>query len=171
MLIQQFNTTIDQWIACLDNYTLEQLCKHPDPDSWSLGQVYIHIIDDTTFHIEQAHKALMSDAENSERTMHKNARVLFAQNAFPDMQFTNPSNSLGLRQPQSKEELQEALLNIKNKVNSLYAGTDISASNGKTEHPGLGFFNAAEWLLFTEIHMRHHFRQKKRIDDNLSWHK
>jgi hypothetical protein len=29
------------------------------------------------------------------------------------------------------------------------------------------FFNAPEWLQFAEMHMRHHFRQKMRIDDRL----
>ncbi|HEV9036934.1 MAG TPA: hypothetical protein VGQ51_09945 [Puia sp.] len=37
-------------------------------------------------------------------------------------------------------------------------------ATGKTRHPGLHYFNSLEWLQFAEMHMRHHFRQKKRID-------
>ena len=34
---------------------------------------------------------------------------------------------------------------------------------GKTQHPGLGFLDALEWYQYTEMHMRHHIRQKDRI--------
>jgi hypothetical protein len=36
---------------------------------------------------------------------------------------------------------------------------------GKTKHPGSNYFTAKEWLQFAEIHLRHHLKQKKRIDD------
>jgi hypothetical protein len=39
-----------------------------------------------------------------------------------------------------------------------------SQFNGKTKHPGLGYFSAKEWLQFANMHFRHHLRQKKRID-------
>lgn len=47
--LQQFNETIDKWIIALDQYTLEMLCQKPQAGSWSLGQVYVHIIDDKLF--------------------------------------------------------------------------------------------------------------------------
>jgi hypothetical protein len=40
----------------------------------------------------------------------------------------------------------------------------LHPSTGKSRHPGLGYFNAGEWLRFIEMHMRHHLRQKERID-------
>ena len=39
---------------------------------------------------------------------------------------------------------------------------------GKTQHPGLGYFNATEWLQFATMHLRHHFKQKKRIEEYFS---
>jgi hypothetical protein len=38
---------------------------------------------------------------------------------------------------------------------------------GKTKHPGLNYFTAKEWLQFAGMHLRHHLKQKKRIDDFL----
>jgi hypothetical protein len=43
-------------------------------------------------------------------------------------------------------------------------GIDFSSGRGKAGHPGLGYFSAAEWLQFAEMHLRHHFRQKERLD-------
>lgn len=169
-LMAQFNETIEIWIVSLDDYTLEMLCRRPQPDSWSLGQVYVHIINDTQYFVEQMKACLLNNNANSEKEMHKHAKVMFGNNAFPDMLLANPFNSLDLRQPQSKDELLQSLSFIKNEVNTLYATFDFNKSTGKTEHPGLRFFNASEWLQFAEMHMRHHLRQKKRIDDKLFSH-
>lgn len=166
IILDRFNETIDNWIDSLDNYTLEMLCRQPETGSWSLGQVYVHIIDDTTWFAEQVRACLLTNA-NREKEMHENARTMFRNNEFPDIQLTGPSTGVIMRQPETKEELRRELTSIKDKVNQLYFASDPSESTGKTQHPGLQFFNAVEWLQFAEMHMRHHLRQKKRIDDKL----
>lgn len=165
-IIDQFNNTVNQWIACLDDYTIDMLHRQPQPSSWSLGQVYVHIIDDTSYFVEQIAAALTTTA-NSDKEMHKNAKFIFKNNGFPDILVQGPSTNVAIRQPQDKNELSEALTAIKDKVNQLYTTFDFSKATGKTQHPGLWFFSASEWLQFAEMHMRHHFRQKKRIDDQL----
>lgn len=165
-VIHQFNDTINQWIAYLDDYTIEMLHRQPQPGSWSIGQVYVHIIDDTSYFVEQIAVAL-STHDNSDKEMHKHAKSIFANNAFPDMQIQGPSTNVTIRQPQDKARLLQDLTTIKDKVNTLYSTYDFYKASGKTQHPALWFFNAAEWLQFAEMHMRHHFRQKKRIDDQL----
>ncbi len=166
IVVKQFNETIEKWISCLDNYSLEMLCQKPKIDSWSLGQVYIHIIDDTKYFIEQIKTALINNA-NMEKPMHEEAKAMFENNAFPDILLKGPSANTNLRQPQNKDELLQDLELIKEEVNKLSFTLDFEKSYGKTEHPGFQFFNASEWLAFAEMHMRHHFRQKKRIDDIL----
>jgi hypothetical protein len=165
-VISQFNDTINQWIAYLDNYSIDMLQRQPVPGSWSIGQVYVHIIDDTSWFVEQIAAALATDA-NSDKEMHQHAKAIFANNAFPDMQLQGPSTNASIRQPQDKAALLQELVAIRDKVNTLVSTYDLAASTGKTQHPGFWFFNAAEWLQFAEMHMRHHFRQKKRIDDQL----
>jgi hypothetical protein len=165
-LLNQFNATIDKWIIYLNDYTIEMLCRKPAPGAWSLGQVYIHIIDDTTFFIEQIETCLLSNA-NSECEMHADAKTMFANNAFPNVLLTNPANSLNLLQPQNKGELLHSLMRIKDEVNYLYNAYNFAEATGKTRHPGLLYFNAMQWLQFAEMHLRHHLRQKKRIDDVL----
>jgi hypothetical protein len=166
VLLRQFNETIENWILWLDDYTLEMLCQKPKPGSWSLGQVYVHITDDTKYFVEQM-KASLASSVNWEKGKHENARVMFANNQFPDMMLDGPATDSSIAQPTDKAELLQRLRLIKEEVNSLYLSFDISGSTGKTEHPGLRFFSALEWLQFAEMHMRHHFKQKKRIDDAL----
>lgn len=73
-----------------------------------------------------------------------------------------PSNAL-IPQPESKERLVNDLLKIKEEMNDLAAQIATSKFKGKTKHPGLNYFSAEEWLRFTDIHFRHHLRQKKRL--------
>jgi len=155
----QFNKTITAWIDALEDYNLEQLHQLPYPNSWSLGQVYRHIIDDTSWFVEQMRAALQSN-EHHDKDMHDDAKIIFRNNSFPDIQIDGPATNTFIPQPESKEELQHRLQSIKDDVNLL----DFTHSHGKTQHSGLQFFNALEWLQFAEMHMRHHFRQKQRID-------
>ncbi|PSL23052.1 DinB family protein [Chitinophaga ginsengisoli] len=166
-LLKQFNDTIQQWIDQLSNYSIEMLRQRPQTDAWSLGQVYVHIIEDTTFYLEQMQAALASKNCNAERSMRSRARTMFDNNEFPDMVLENPFNDINLEQPQSKDELSRGLISIKDEVNRLFHDIDLSTAKGKTEHPGFAFFDAFEWLHFAEMHMRHHLRQKRRIDEKL----
>jgi hypothetical protein len=159
---QQFNTTIDQWIGFLDRYTIDQLLQQPQPGSWSLGQVYVHIISETKHFLGQVREAAMS-FDNEDQTKHPDAEKMFAANSFPDMQLHAPTNA-NTPQPADKDDLLEELLILRAQANELFELFDLANSNGKTEHPGLSYFTALEWLQFAEMHMRHHLRQKERID-------
>jgi uncharacterized protein YfeS len=165
-LLNAFNETIQKWIDFLDDYTLEMLRQKPDDNAWSLAQVYTHITDDTSWFVEQMAAAMQTDA-NSKEEMHENARAMLHNNSFPDMMIEGPATGIYIRQPENKDEVRQKLLAIKTEVNTLYASFDPSKAIGKTRHPGLLYFNTLDWLQFAEMHLRHHFRQKKRIDERL----
>ena len=164
--LRQFNATLQQWIDMLGDYTLEMLHRSPRPGSWSLGQVYNHITHDTGLFVDQMKEALLSRVD-ADKTMHPHARAMFDRNGFPDVRIEGPATNTYIPQPQSKEELAGQLLAIKTAVDALFRDFDPTVSTGKTRHPGLLFFSPLEWLQFAEMHMRHHLRQKKRIDEAL----
>lgn len=166
ILLQAFNETIQKWIDFVDDYTPEMLCQKPADNSWSLGQVYTHIIDDTGWFAEQMMAAMQTNAD-SEKEMHENARIMLRNNSFPDIMIEGPATGIYIKQPESKKDIRQKLLAIKTEVNNLYISFDPSKATGKTRHPGLLYFNTLDWLQFAEMHLRHHFRQKKRIDERL----
>jgi len=166
ILLQAFNQTIQKWIDFLDDYTLEMLGKKPDDNSWSLGQVYTHITDDTAWFVEQMATAMQTNAD-SDKEMHEHARNMLQNNSFPDVMIEGPATGIFIKQPGSNDEMRQKLLAIKGEVNELYGSFDPSKAIGKTRHPGLLYFNTLDWLQFAEMHLRHHLRQKKRIDEQL----
>lgn len=161
-ILNSFNKTILVWIESLKNYSLDDLQRRPSAGEWSLGQVYQHIIDDTKFFIEQVEACLTAN-DNSDKEMHEDAKRIFANNSFPAMKLANPNNDINMPQPENKLVLAQQLAAIRNEVTSFNI-PDLETCNSKAKHPGLGYFTALEWLQFAGMHMRHHLRQKERID-------
>jgi hypothetical protein len=167
VLIDDFNHTSDAYIIALERYTFAQLCARPSPTSWSLGQMYLHLIADTRFYLEQI-KICISNNEHDTEQASPHAKTMFARNEFPDGFIEGAPDNARIPQPESKEQLRNELLSVKSEMNAAAALISDSPFTGKTKHPGLHYFNASEWLQFADMHFRHHLRQKKRIDDFLA---
>ena len=154
---------IDYWMKCLDNYTIGQMVRVPAPGSWSMGQLYIHLIRDSTFYIEQARETFSGNKHSAEQSLPA-AKEMFSKNEFPDIQIEgNPSNAF-IPQPESKDQLLKGLVELKRMIKEIAPGLTDNQHQGKTKHPGLGYFSAPEWIQFTDMHFHHHLKQKKRID-------
>ena len=166
MLIEDFNETIDTWIKELDGYKLTELRIKPSAGSWSLGQVYFHLIKNTGYYIEQI-RICTSANDHIPEEASPEAIAMFRNNDFPDAMIEGPDTRIVIPQPQSKGELKNALSDLRNEMNHAALLIANSSYKGKTKHPGLGYFSANNWLQFAEMHLRHHLRQKRRIDDFL----
>ena len=167
MIIDDFNTTIDTWIKDLDRYSLYELSARSDPRGWSLGQVYMHLIEETKYYMEQMDSCLRYN-ENALEQMDDRGKVMFANNSFPDRRIKgDPFISEKVPQPQSKSQLQKDMLQLKHEMNEIGSKVISSETVGKTAHPGHGYFSAGEWLQYAEMHMRHHLKQKGRLEEEL----
>ena len=167
MLVNHFKQTLDIWINALDDYQLARLCIKPSPTAWSLGQLYFHLIKNTEFYLEQVEICLSTDDHLSDQPSQE-AVEMFERNEFPNEIIEGPDTDVDFPQPKSSEELRKPLAHLKEQIQSLAYGISNRRYSGKTKHPGLGYFNAYEWLQFAEMHLRHHLRQKKRIEDFLN---
>jgi hypothetical protein len=110
-------------------------------------------------------KAALQTSENAAAAMHPNAQKMFDNNSFPDMLIQGPATNQLIIQPTTKQAVMQALVQIRNEVNEAWQSIDLSKASGKSLHPGLEFFSGLEWLQFMEMHLRHHFKQKERIDN------
>jgi hypothetical protein len=163
MVTEDFSRTLDYWIKELEQYDFNQLCAKPSPSSWSMGQVFMHLVKNTNYYIEQIRICVSTDDhENEEASTH--GKKMLSDNEFPDEIIEGPPENSRTLQPASKEELVRSFLKLKDDVTTIEVLILQSTCRGKTKHPGLNYFNAKEWLQFADMHFRHHLRQKKRID-------
>ena len=163
MTSDNLTKTLDTWIDALSQYDFQQLCAKPSPASWSIGQVYMHLIENTVYFIEQA-KICASSNDNITGEPSGAAKAMFANNSFPDEILEGPPENAATPQPLSKAQLIVELNRIKSESEEISVLITASQFKGKTKHPGLNYFSANEWLQFAEMHLRHHLRQKARID-------
>lgn len=82
MLLEDFNQIIDTWINELDKYTTAQLLFKP-PAGWFLGQLYMHLVDDTNYYMEEIKRCMATD-DNTNGDKSDFAKTLFTNNSFPD---------------------------------------------------------------------------------------
>ena len=160
--------TINQWEAELSSYEFEKLLLKPHDDSWSLGQVYMHLIQSTTeFHVKQIEIASSTDEQKTRRKNVEGFMAFHVLKSLPPIKIkVPPSEDYTPKQPQNKEQILNGLIMTKE---VLTASMKYFQNNkgGKTKHPGLSYLNSIEWLKLIEMHFRHHFRQKARIDQYL----
>jgi hypothetical protein len=162
---QDFTRLQQQWAGALNNYTESDLLKKVTADSWTLGQVYVHLISSVlNFHLKQVETCLAS-AENREKKKNfKGFMVFNILNGFPPTKIkVPPSDAYTPRQPQSKKELLEGFEKVASGMKTTLAGFQNNLQ-GKTAHPALGFLSAKEWYKMIPMHWKHHLRQKKSID-------
>ncbi len=163
ILIAEFTQAIDTWIDSLQAYDFGKICAKPSADGWSLGQVCMHLIENTGYFMEQV-RICASSGEHVAEVMSDAATAMFARNSFPDEQLEGPPENALTPQPAGKEELIGELVRLKKEVEDTGALMTRGGCNGKSRHPGLGYFSASEWFRFAGMHFRHHFRQRKRIE-------
>jgi hypothetical protein len=156
--------TIETWISALSLYNEDLLNQKPGPDEWSLGELYIHLIEETNYYFSQVDACIISN-ENTAEQITEDAETIFANNALPDIKIRgNNKLSTNLPPPVPIEDIRRKLHQLKDQLSSLAISIHISNCAGRTRHPRLGYFSATQWLQFADIHMRHHLRQKARIE-------
>jgi hypothetical protein len=165
--MDRLRNTLIEWINGLKRYNEDELLIQPAPGKWSIGQVYMHLLSETNYFLSQVKYCLEHD-ENILEEMNEEGRQMFLSGEFPDVKIDRGPGLSEAIQPVNKQMLTDELEKLRQEIDLIEGKKDLSDFKGKTRHPGLGYFNAMEWLQFSEMHMRHHFRQKRRIDEFLS---
>lgn len=165
-VIRGIHQAIDSWLEVVEENPMVRLLARPPGNKWSLGQLCNHLLEATDYFFEQV-EACMASNEHWEEEMSPAARILFLNNGFPDQLIEGPPSNAATPQPVNKEGLADAFKRLRQRLADIEARLPISNNKGKSRHPGLNYFNAGEWLQFSEMHFRHHLRQKRRIEEFL----
>ncbi len=163
-LKKHFTQSVLIWENALDVYPGEFFLLKENEQSWSIGQVYQHLVELTGNILRLAEK-LNTSNENALEEKTETGKLVFTINNMGGGTFEAPASIRYPVQPQDKEKLRTELSQLKERFNLVYDATMQATLKGKYKHPFLGFLNAMEWLQFTEMHLRHHLLQKERIDN------
>jgi hypothetical protein len=165
-ILSQFEKTAGVWLASLSQYSEEQFAKKPNADSWSIGQVYNHLVAGTRLYpLQQIAQCL--EGKQTEKNVGKKfpGKLTFFLGSFPPKRIkVPPSDTYTPKQPPNIEAVKTSLEKLVKIMRETERKLSGASEIPKTAHPAFGFLNAREWFHLIEMHFRHHLRQKKRLD-------
>jgi len=161
----QFEQIAHQWIKDIELYTDEQFLRKPADDEWSIGQVYVHLIQSAVnFHLAQ----IQLCSENRGAVIRGGKKlpgiISYTIGMLPPVRIkVPPSPAYTPQQPKNKQEVVGKLKKLIQTVKDAIPQVKNSSATQKTEHPGLGYLNAREWYQLIPMHYHHHRRQQARL--------
>jgi hypothetical protein len=170
-LEKQTHASIDYWIDTYKQYDFDKILMKPAENSWSLGQVGIHLcMASKGFFFKNAEKCLNQEGTERGKKKKLGAHLIFTFSMLPPVRYEMPQQvSVQPKAPESKEQLIAKLEEIKSMATAYINRIPQSDPGLKTRHPFLGWLNTAEWIQLCNIHFRHHKAQKKRIEKHFGW--
>ncbi|MCR2804617.1 DinB family protein [Paenibacillus soyae] len=167
--LQAFEATVGRYLAELDSLEMEQLRALPNEEDWSIGQMYMHLIQSAQFmHLANVDHCLAGNEIVQEGAGEKTdaGKAVFELGSFPPIRIRVPASSQYTpRQPESKEQLIEGLRGVMERMRRTEIVLKQAPEENKILHPRLGALNATEWFLLIEMHYRHHLLQLERLKD------
>ncbi|MGG4491046.1 DinB family protein [Metabacillus idriensis] len=167
VLMLNGNQTIKIYKDHLRDFSEAQLRHISAEGTWSIGQMYLHLIEVAFEYLDNIEACA---AANEEQKLGKTeaGENLYRRGGFPAIKIklsddpgNTPSNS------KRKEELMQGLIQVEEKMEEWEGKADAINPNFKVKHGGFGWLNAREWFDLVDMHFRHHLRQKKELEEKL----
>ncbi|KPM47452.1 DinB family protein [Jiulongibacter sediminis] len=163
---ENLKNTSSIFVEALKHYSESDFEFKQAEEIWSLGQMYDHLYSSGIyFFLANINRCLEKRKGSTDAEPSDAGKYVMAQNAIPPNKYIRPGTGK-TPDPESKgvefykkafPELIQSLLEKEKEVEN-------DEGKYRTEHPFFGFLNAKEWYQNTEIHMRHHLRQKAELE-------
>lgn len=151
----------------LDHYSDSDIRKKPSEEEWSLGQMYVHLIQ-TALHVyfESVKACLRQTESNPGVEKSAVAKEIFELGGFPPRKIKVPASpEYTPANPQTKVELYAGLQSVLEEAMLLAPQIEAQPEAGtKVSHGRLGALSAMEWFRLAVMHFRHHLTQKQALE-------
>jgi len=134
----------------------------PPIGGWSYSEVYAHIWDASLLTLKTLEDCLNGKGKHNKPTAFVTMLIL-SFGAFPPGRYKTPPILNGRVKVITKAEAHSLITAFLAQLEIDYKNMDRAQDDVKTPHPKLGYLNANQWLRFIEIHLKHHYKQLKRI--------
>ncbi|WP_159887731.1 DinB family protein [Paenibacillus puerhi] len=165
--LQSFEAVVGRYFIELDSLDMEQLIKKANEEEWSIGQMYMHLIQSAQFmHLHNVDQCLAGSEATVDAREEKTERgkEAFELGSFPPVRIQVPASpQYTPKQPESKEQLTEGLRHVMERMKRTESALSKVTESKKMVHPRLGALDANEWFLLIDMHYRHHLLQLERL--------
>jgi len=166
-ILERYKNTARLFISEAAKYSGQEFAQSPGADEWSLAQVYHHIATVTDQCLAYALQCAEGKAKNKPVAI--GPAIFSMMGSFPPVKIKVkkiPGGVKHIYMPQNitKEQAVKGLEESIEKMEKARPAIQKASKSQRIEHWAGGWFNAAQWYHSAEMHIRHHLRQKKRID-------
>lgn len=174
-LYKNFEQEALDWIKGLGHYNETPFQKKPNPDSWSIGELYNHLIMSSfDFHIKNVRRCVRKEKGRLNGRKSFKGFIVYFIGGFPSGKIKSPLNKkYPPAIPESISEVKDKLYRLLKEMEKLNLEINTLSKEDlkyKVKHPVHGHLNAIEWYNQIEMHFRHHQAQKERIEEFLIHH-
>lgn len=152
------------WLKELDFYGKNQFKRKLTETSWSVGQIYDHLLGYTqAVNIRNIEQCLNSKEDATKLGKTFKGFVHFAYKGyFPFKYKCDPY--IEPQQPLSAEKVKDDFYRFLKLLHKVSKDIDYKKPKSKVLHPSFGYLSAEEWFQLIEMHFRHHRKQKNKMD-------
>lgn len=132
--------TITQYIEELDHLSMNQLLYKNNEDEWSIGQMYMHLIQ--SLHLNHIRECLTGSEAAKLNIVEKTeqGKAVFEQGSFPPIRISVPASpAYTPSQPESKKQLITGLHRVMDKLKEIEP--EVSQSRRKLIHFSKGLIS------------------------------
>lgn len=145
----------------------DDFLKKPNDEAWSLAQMYSHIALVTDKCLDNID--LCKNGEGKQQKFALGPAIFSLMGSFPPFKMhihKIPNEVAAIYNPQAIS-IDDAITSLENSIKRMKQYIPIVNAipkNQRAKHWAGGWFTALQWYQSAEMHIRHHLRQKKRID-------
>ncbi len=164
---ESYKSTAEQLINQAANYTEAEFSLAPAEEQWSMSEMYRHIVLVTEKCLDNVDSCREG---NGKRQKFAFGPALFSlMGSFPPIKLRIKKVTESVKHIYNPEAItiSEAVAELQASINKMEQYQAVVKNTDKhlrIEHWAGGWFTAAQWYQSAEMHIRHHLRQKKRID-------
>lgn len=171
-ILKNMDELTNHYVEEVNALGMEQLTQKATEEDWSLGQMYIHLINAALYmQLRHAEACLQGNTEiaaiGGEKT--EAGVAVFSQGGFPPIRIQVPASpQYTPGQPQNKEQIVEGFRMVMSRMEEIARELEGHHSHYKVQHPRFGALDANEWFALVDMHFRHHLSQEKRLKQALA---
>ncbi|MES2274548.1 MAG: DinB family protein [Bacteroidota bacterium] len=162
---------LDTYRAWIDKVTDERFTETPPGEGWSYAEVYSHIMQATLGSTIAAERCTQNNCKPTTKKMNWLGKLVLFFGRFPPGARLKEPQKLAEKMPAlkiSKEEARNLIIKCRQRLDTVITLMKDAENDGRIHHPRLGMLNAGQWLKFIRIHLLHHLKQLKRIENKFA---
>lgn len=155
----------ENYRQALDQLSAVNFQTEPPIGSWSYSEVYSHIFDSSLLSLMALNNCIQGNGEQKP-TAFVVKLILFWGSLPPGRNYKAPPKIAVRVKKISTAAAQQFITDFELQLMQIYPKIKDADPKIKVKHPVLGYLNAKQWLRFIEIHLKHHLKQLKRIENS-----